>query len=314
MKKPNAFIIGAPRCGTTALYHYLKEHEKIFISVYKEIHYFADNLKSIQKFTYDSIDDYFDFFKDATDEHKIVMEAGTLYFASEIALDNIYAYNPDVKLIVSLRNPVDFCYSYYQLNLQLKRENQPSFYDAWQVMDNRKQGKDLPPNRRVDDIVIYAELAKFGAQLEHLYTIFPKEQVKVVFLDDFRANMQSVYQDILSFLDVPDDGRFDFPQINQNFEYQSKIAQMIMHPPEWIYHPIVKVVNFLDKNSAGAVGAFHEWVRNKLTKPSERRTMKPELYNEVLAYFEEDIKKLAILTGRDLSDWLKYKDVGKDNE
>lgn len=308
MKKPNAFILGAPRCGTTALYHYLQENENIFIPVYKEIHYFADDLKAIQKFKYKSIEDYFTFFEDADiEKHQILMEVGTLYLSSKISIQNIYNYDPDAKLIVSLRNPVDFCYSYYQLNSQLRREDQPTFYDAWKLMDNRKKGKDLPANRRVDQIVIYSELAKFGEQLEFLFSIFPKEQVKVIFLDDYSKDMRSVYLDILNFLDIPDDGRKEFPRINQNFEYKSKFSQFLMHPPKWLYIPIVSVLNFLDKNSAGKIGSLHESIRNKLTKPSDRNTLDTEVYNEVLEYFLEDIQKLELLTGRDLSSWQVYK-------
>ena len=63
MRKPNLFILGAPKCGTTSIAYYLNQHPEIFVSPYKEPHYF--NLDSEYRFTF-SEKQYLENFKNAT--------------------------------------------------------------------------------------------------------------------------------------------------------------------------------------------------------------------------------------------------------
>ena len=108
MNKPNLFIVGAPKCGTTFLYHYLKQHPEIYFPDFKEPHFFGSDL--IRKNgAYDlSLNNYKSLFNS---DKKIIGEASTFYIFSKNAAKEIYDFNPDAKIIIMLRNLVDLAYS-----------------------------------------------------------------------------------------------------------------------------------------------------------------------------------------------------------
>src|SRR5690349_21884975 len=85
--KPNFFIVGAPKCGTTALYEYLRPHPNVFLPRVKEPHFFATDLGTYPavktRAAYDRL------FADSLAEHTRVGEASVYYLRSSAALANI---------------------------------------------------------------------------------------------------------------------------------------------------------------------------------------------------------------------------------
>jgi hypothetical protein len=97
--KPAFFIIGVPKCGTTALVSYLSEHPDIFMSEPKEPHFFADDFPHYKEFI-PTVADYEKLFEDAALKSSArVGEASVWYLYFKSALKNIHAYRPDAKLI-----------------------------------------------------------------------------------------------------------------------------------------------------------------------------------------------------------------------
>ena len=70
--RPNFFIVGAPKCGTTALSHYLRQHPRIFFSLPKEPHYFATDLPRYRMVTHEPA--YLEYFRGAGPQHTAVGE------------------------------------------------------------------------------------------------------------------------------------------------------------------------------------------------------------------------------------------------
>ena len=135
--KPDFFIIGAPKCGTTALVSYLSEHPDVFMSEPKEPHFFADDFPHYKKYI-PTIDAYERLFEDAALKPATrVGEASVWYLYSEYAIKNIHKYRPDAKLIVMLRDPVEVMQSLHKQLLWTMDENQPSFEKALELMPMR---------------------------------------------------------------------------------------------------------------------------------------------------------------------------------
>ena len=113
MKKPNFFIIGAPKCGTTSLANWLAEHPRVFFSDTKEPHFFCtDGYTGVK-----TLKQYEKLFEDAKPHHLAVGEGSTHYLFSKVAVPNILVYNPDARFIVCLRNPVDMAPSLHSERL-----------------------------------------------------------------------------------------------------------------------------------------------------------------------------------------------------
>jgi hypothetical protein len=105
MPYPNFFIVGAPKSGTTALHTYLGMHPEVFMGP-KEAHFFAPDVR-IEPLDSDK---YFEGFVGAEGK-ACIGEASVFYLYPEKAAAAIHEFNPNAKIIVMLRNPVDLLYS-----------------------------------------------------------------------------------------------------------------------------------------------------------------------------------------------------------
>ena len=127
MRKPNLFIVGAPKSGTTALYEYLKVHPEIFMSAYKEPHYFGSDLRGPRMEQFRGNDrKYLSLFAAATNE-KWVGEASIWYLYSQRAAQEIKAYDPNAAIIIMLRNPLEMGYSMFYQSSYTGNEILPTF-------------------------------------------------------------------------------------------------------------------------------------------------------------------------------------------
>jgi len=304
MKRPSFFVAGAPRCGTTALYTYLKEHPRVFLPAIKEIHYFASDFPDVHKIKFNSVDDYLNLFAEANETHLAVGEISPLYLYSTVALGRIKDFNPAAKIILTLRNPVDFVQSIHQLNLGLLREDEPDLARAWDLQELRRQGKMIPASCREPELVMYGELGQFGKHIQKVYELFPKEQVLVILFDDFAANPKAVYETILSFLDVPSDGRTNFPPVNAGFEHRSKLLARLIHPPQPVYRLFMKVISLFGVDFMKNVSLIYGKIEALNARRAPRDPLAPSMRAKLQNYFRDDIHLLASLTGRDLSAWL----------
>ena len=101
MTGPDFFIIGAPKCGTTALAHYLSEHPQVCFSYPKEPYYWADDFPGIQRrFGIRSLEKYLQLFEPSSSIKTAFGEGSTIYLASSTAVDRILQFKPDAKFIV----------------------------------------------------------------------------------------------------------------------------------------------------------------------------------------------------------------------
>lgn len=304
MKRPNFFISGAPRCGTTALYQYLSENKRIFMSPVKETNYFASDFPHVQKVTFKSVEDYHKLFENAGDQHAAAGEASPFYLFSKVAFENMRAYDRNAKVILSLRSPIDFIQSYHQLNLSLLREDQRSLAKAWDLYAARKNGKAIPKSARQPELILYQEVGQFGRYVEHLLTVFPRSQVKIYLFDELAADPRAVYEDILAFIGVPSDGRINFPPVNAGFGVKSPLMAKLFHPPQFIYKPFMKLIGLFGPNFMKNVFLFYDKLERLNTTKSKRAPLDLALRARMLEHFRPDIEKLSGLIEHDLSRWL----------
>lgn len=133
-------IIGSPKSGTTSLYKYLAQHPEIDFSDRKEPKYFCWKdqdinfygnervIGQIKESTVQDLKSYLMLFENK--KAKFLGEASADYFHSKIAPKNIYGFNPEMKLIVILRNPVERAYSDWRHNVRMGYEPIKSFRKA----------------------------------------------------------------------------------------------------------------------------------------------------------------------------------------
>jgi hypothetical protein len=298
--KPNFFIVGAPKCGTTALYEYLRPHPSIFMPKVKEPHFFARDLG-----TYPLIktpEAYTALFADSTERHLRVGEASVYYLRSSTAIRNIYEFNPDAKLIAMFRNPVDMVHSFHSQLLYVSQESVDDFETAWRLQARRSQGLDLPPRSRGAFRFQYAEMGRFGTQAQRLLSTFPAAQVKVILYDDFAVSPRNVYDEVIGFLDIPHDNRTEFPRINENKRARVGWLQSFMLKPP----PVLREAYLGLKQMVGAkhLDAIKQGVIDRITVKERRPPLSPQFRAELVETFREEVALLSRLLNRDLSHWV----------
>jgi hypothetical protein len=301
-KLPNFFIVGAPKCGTTALYEYLKAHPNIFMAP-KERHFFATDSYNERE----SLDSYLRLFKNSSDQHRAIGEASVWYLYSTEAAKNIYKFNNKARIIAMLRNPIDLVYSLHSELVFNYEEDEREFEKAWFLQAERKKGNKLPRRigyRFCPDRLQYSAVGQLGAQVERLLNIFPDEQVKLLLFDDFKTNTLSVYEDVLSFLGVPSDRRTDFPRVNKNAVHRVHFLTMPIYNPPQIILNIVRIFKYkfgMDQK----IRQIMEVLIKLNTKEVDRKPLSPQIRAEMLEAFSEDIDKLSAILNRDLTHWKK---------
>ena len=296
IKKPNFFIIGAPKCGTTALSEYLRSHPDIFFSNPKELHYFNTDF-SLKQRRFHKESDYLEVFREA-ETFKAVGEGSVLYLYSKNAVPNILKFNPKAKFIIMVRNPLELAISSHAQSIKSGRENIKDFKAAWNMQEIRKMGEKIPKTCTDPQLLQYGERCKLGEQIEKVLSLVPKERVLIIFYDDFKANTVIVYRNVLKFLDLPNDGRSDFPVINKRRTSRSRFLSLAMKSA----CAIKKI--FRIKKSFPALNTVIQRLNTKYPNSlSQLKQLNQNFKKDLLSYFEKDIEKLQSITGRDLTSW-----------
>ena len=301
MKKPNFFIVGAPKCGTTALYTYLLSHPRIFMPRQKEPHFFSQDLHTgggdIR-----TLEEYLRLFMRANKYHIAIGEASVLYMFSSVAIPQIREFNPDAKLIVMVRNPIDMIQSYHNQVVFSLHENEVDFEKAWRLQGERRRSESIPPTCENPKFLFYSDVAKLGEQVEKISESFPPEQVKIILFDDFRSSTLSSYKDVLEFLSVPYDGRKRFPQVNPSKDYRLRfLARALFKPPSLLVALLGGLKKMLGVRSLGWGTALKKIV----TKKVDRGPISADLRRELVEEFRGDVALLSRQLGRDLNHWLE---------
>ena len=284
MRRPNFFLVGAPRCGTTSMYTYLKQHPEIYLSVNKEPHFFGSDLSPMPG-TLREEPLYLALFAGAGDCPR-VGEGSVWYLASAKAPYEIRAFAPDAKILVMLRDPVQLAYSLYGLYRRTGNEDLTTFEEALAAEPARREGRRIPPGAYFPEGLLYTDAAKNAAKLERYLEVFGRDNVHCVLFDDFVRETAAVYRGALDFLGVDPDfeAELDRHRAAQRVRLQA-IRQLRELPPE-----------------------ARRRMQTESMKQHESDTPLPplpaELAARLRALFADDVTRLGALLGRDLGAWL----------
>lgn len=227
------FIVGAPKCGTTAWVNYLSTHPAIRFSRLKEPHYFSEDFPRFRWAR--TLDEYHGLFDAADEDGLLYAEASIMYLYSQVAAKKIYEYNSRAKILIFIRPYVDFLSSYHRQVFNILEEDEPDFKTAWDKQSLREEGRCIPKDCREPLFLQYKKVAEFGTQIDRYYGIFPSDQIKIICFEKWTVQPRETYLDILSFLDLHDDGRQSFEMVNAAKWQKSRfLAKLIRRPPQFL--------------------------------------------------------------------------------
>jgi hypothetical protein len=295
MLEPNLFIVGAPKCGTTALHQYLSEHPQVYMSTLKEPHHYATDLPGCGGF-FDRRD-YLSVFAGAKDEHLVRGESSVYYLYSQVAIERILAEHPHAKFVAMVRNPLELTYALHAQHLTGLNEDVEDFAQAWRLQAARASGEAIPATCCEPRFLQYREIGLLGAQLQRALRTLAPEQLHVIVFDDFQRDVANAYAQVLAFLHLPPDGRTSFPRVNVNKRLRARwVGQLLDY--RWL--PV-------SVRRAGRSLGLHR-VYSQLTawnfQAAPREPLDLALQRELALAFRDDVGLLSELLHRDLSSWL----------
>lgn len=198
MIKPNLFVVGAARSGTTTLWDILKKHPQIYMpkdEMFKEPAFFSFKGENL------GLDNYLKLFKDVKNE-KYTGEASTAYLTDITSAKRIFKYNPDAKIIIIVRNPADRAYSLYNWMVQDGYEYIPSFEIALKK-EKERRNKQIPNWFEPEYYHNYMYLGSgFYPGQVNMYLKLFGDNVLIIKFEEFIANLDVNLNKIYKFLNL----------------------------------------------------------------------------------------------------------------
>jgi hypothetical protein len=284
----NLFIVGAPKCGTTAWFEYLRSHPDIFFPGSKEHCYFAFDLPRF-RFVHSEAE-YSELFAESSGT-KIVGEASAMYLFSTAAAAAIAEYNHDAKILICLRPQEEYLPSLHNQFLREFSEEISDFATAWKLSGQRP-AESIPPKCLEPRTLNYAAMGRFDEQVERYLSAFPADQIYVLWYHEWTAHPRATYLRILDFLGLEDDGRTQFPVINKGVTYRSRgFVRFIFHPPPWL-RKAVSLVKRITGLKAQTISVGVRRTINLLSAPGYKTHISEDLREEIRRYYSEDNTRL----------------------
>jgi hypothetical protein len=294
-KKPDFFIVGAAKCGTSAMYTFLAQHPEIYMSPEKEPHFLESDMKLSSNTK--TLEWYLSLFQGAGNEKRIG-EASPSYLYSRTAPAEIKAFNDNARIIIIIRNPVEMLYSVYYQRLYAGFENIKDFEEAiYTNSDSAKRFRAKVEKKIGMYLPEYLEVPKYSEQIKRYLKSFGWGKVHIIVYDDFKKNNEETYRKVLTFLDVDGSFRPDFKIVNANKRLRSRMAgNIIKNSPK-------SLANFVRKIP------FLYSVKQKIDSLNyvffERPEMNAAVKLKLKQEFAPDVERLSTLLGRDLTHWTR---------
>lgn len=297
--RPDFFLIGAPKCGTTAMSEYLRSHPEICFSRPKEPFYFSSDLPGYR--VVESEREYVRrCFGHCRSAHRAVGEGSATYLYSPEAVPDILRFQPEARFIAMIRNPVDMAHALHWQFVFDFIEDEPDFERAWRLQSERRAGRSIPDACEEARLLQYAAVAALGSQVERLLSTVARERVRLILFEDFTADTRRVYEATLEFLGVASDGRTSFPRLNPSRRHRFRaVAELLRHPPPIVRSLLETLKRRLNVASLG-LGTKLDALN---TVPVARPPLRPEFRAELVDAFSEEIARLEAVFERDLRHW-----------
>ena len=300
-RKPDFFIVGAPKCGTTAMDQYLSLRADVFMAR-KEMHFFGSDLHFGPQFYRRDEAAYLAEFNGWKDQ-KHAGESSVWYLFSTQAAAEIKAFNPDARIIIMLRDPVEMLHSMYYTFLWDGNEQLPTFEEALLAQDDRRAGRRIARQTYFVQGLVYNEIIRYSEQVRRYFNVFGRERVHVIIYDDFAANVSAACRETLDFLGVDSNNlQKNFKAVNENKFVKSRVLRALL-ADRVVRSAVLAVRPLLPGVIFDGMQKIDARIRKFNSRHGGRPPLSPELRQELSRAFAPDVERLSVLLGRDLTHW-----------
>jgi hypothetical protein len=285
--KPNLFIIGAPKAGTTFLFEKLKNSSDFFFPKLKELNYFSCNDLNEKSYYNDykinSLEKYLSFYKNV-DTVKYLIDGSVSYFTSENALKELKSFNPESKIIIILRNPIQRAFSHYQMDKRMGYANK-NFNDYLQDSKDRHYHE-------------YVENSLYFKNIEIARKYFSDENIIILKLEEISSELEKLSTFLQLDLNAISNDELK-EKVNENKAPKNFLGRIMQKNRKLV--SILKI--FIPKN-------ISDKIKSPFYGEAKKEFITEEDYLLIYGILKEDIEKLSLYLGIDLIEFWKIKSNG----
>ena len=289
---PDFMIVGSAKSGTSSLFYYLNNHDKVFIPKIKEPWFFHlhcnQNINSHNRSNVISIeDDYFKLYENK--KEMLLGDASTIYlydYKKVIKnIKNFYGHNySKIKILILLRNPFERAYSHYLNHLRDSIEFN-TFEKCFQ----------MSISSNIDFYKDYFSYGMYSEQVKSYLNNF--DNVKIIISEEFKKSKVEKFNSILDFLNL-DRQKINL-SINRNktgVVRNQLIYNFIQNENSYIKKTFKKIIPY----------DYGLKIKSKIiNKIIYKPAVDAKIKKEIIDYFENDINNLQNIINKDLSFWKK---------
>jgi hypothetical protein len=310
---PNFFIVGAPKAGTTSLYHYLDQHPEVYMSTIKEPNFFAAEIREenfdpklrrgiardtrgLRKFLSGPMrekrfggivadwEDYLHLFSNANNE-SVLGEASVCYLWSPTAPERIAGRIPDAKILVMLRDPAERAFSQYLHGLGMGAIR-------WSFREHIQRNL----HHRSGQFCVHYPFLELGLYSEQLGRYLERfgRNVWIGFHEDFKNRPRELLRSVFRFLGV-----------NAEFAPDTGRRYLEAQVPHLAAIGWLKRLGFWQTAARVTPSSLRPLIHRALIRRPGATRMDPADRQFLVNFYREDIGRLASLVGRNLDPWLQ---------
>lgn len=298
-RRPNLFLVGAQKSGTTTLAVMLANHPEVFMSSPKEPGFLVfgeqgytgidgfGRLAHAASWVVDSEVDYFDLYREAPAQARWLGDASTWYLSEPNAAQRLHAFNPEARIVAILRHPAERAYSAWCHARRDEEEPCETFSEALDMESKRENASHL---------LRYREMGRYAAQLRRYFEVFGERRVLVLLYEDLRDDPENLWRRCSEFLSLDADARAPAAyRQNRSGKPRSRLIYKLMRSE-----------GFKKQMKRILPGRLAAWAKNRAEAVNMRRfpPMPPEQRRRLEREFAAEVRELMSLTGRDLTHWL----------
>lgn len=312
--QPTFLIVGAVKAGTTSLHEYLQLHPEVYMSPVKETNHFSDADMLFEHFNVDykqdinvNLDKYlagpmdkkihiahvrtagqYDLLYKNVSNEKAIGEVSNSYLYLPSTAKAIHDVLPGVQIVMILRNPAERLYSQYLMNLKLGKIIEQDLRKEI-AADQAKQVKGWGVSH------LYLEVGNYYEQVKRYYDLFPHNQIKILFYEDYKKDPKAAMRDLFTFLGVNPDFEPDMSK-RYNEAGMPRFGKLNYWLTQIGVYGLAKRIF-----SAGLKERLKSIIYTKENIPVMTAGERAWLND----YYAEDVRKLSALIGRDCTHWLQ---------
>ena len=292
--------MGAPKAGTTSLFHYLRQHPRIFMPNKKEPTFFCGYRSNFEgpgsqgfnRNLVETKEEYLALFQDAKVD-MLTGEASTDYLSCSEAPYRIKDWNSDAKIILVLRNPLDRAFSEH-MHLIRDQFEKESFIDAMALEEERFERNFIP-------LFWHKKRGLYYQGVKNYIDLFGRDKVLILFFEQFVRSPIGAVKKVFEFLGLDCVPAATEKAFNVSGCPRLGFLQVLFLK----YRRLPNDHGFKRFMHTVSVQSFRRKIMASYLRANIKKTEKllPEERQKIYPHFREDIVALERLLKIDLTEW-----------